>query len=174
MTAIRLISVFLFFLGFYASEKAHAQMVLQLEKTGSVKRVRYYVGDIIEFKTIHLPDVWQKRLITEIRPDKNLFMSDTDMFNVNTITHIREDSKWGPIISVGLYSIAVVSVLTSAGLYVQGFRPDNWAPSIIVPAAAAVLGWLVKRFWRYKIYHVGAKRRLRTLDLNFYQFEVEP
>jgi len=147
------------------------QVVLQLEKTGSVKRIRYYKGDIIEFKTKQLPETWQKRMITDILPDQNVFKSDNDIFNVNTITHIRQESGYGPIISTALFSIAVVSVLASAGFYIRGIRPDSWVLPIAIPVTAAIFGWLVKRFWKYKIYHVGSKRRLRTMDLNFYPLE---
>jgi len=150
---------------------SEGQVVLQLEKTGSVKRIRYYKGDIIEFKTKQLPETWQKRLITDILPDQNVFLSDNDIFNVNTITHIRQDSGYGPIISTALFSIAVVSVLTSAGFYIRGIRPDSWVLPVLVPVTAAILGWVIQRFWKYKIYHVGSKRRLRTMDLNFYPFE---
>lgn len=151
-----------------------AQMILQLEKTGSVKKIRYYVGDVIEFQTKQFPEVWQKRLITAILPDQNIFKSDDDIFNVSMITHIRRDSRYNPIISVFLISGGVASILASTGFYLRGFRPDSWLLPIVIPAAAIIIGWLLRKYGKKKTIRIGPNRRLRTLDLNFYPFDAEP
>jgi len=151
-----------------------AQVVLQLEKTGSVKKIRYYIGDVIEFQTKQLPDVWQKRMITAIQPDENVFRSDQDIFNVSMITHIRRDSRYNPVISIFLISGGVASILASTGFYIRGFRPDSWVLPIVIPAAAILIGWLIRKYGKYKTIRIGPNRRLRTLDLNFYPFDEGP
>lgn len=168
-----LITIFL--LGFILLPSSiEAQMVLQLEKTGSVKKIRYYVGDVIEFQTKQFPEVWQKRLITAIQPDQNIFKSDDDIFNVSMVTHIRRDSRYNPIISVFLISGGVASILASTGFYLRGFRPDSWLLPIVIPAAAIIIGWLLRKYGKKKTIRIGPNRRLRTLDLNFYPFDDEP
>jgi hypothetical protein len=157
------------FLGMFVSPMLSAQMVLQLEKTGSVKKVRYYVGDIIEFKTIHLPETWQRRMITDIRPNESVFISDSDRFNVASITHIRREASTGQIVSLFLYSAGISSLLASTGFLIRGIQPAvSWYLVVGIPVGAIITAWLVRKYWKYKVYPVGSKRRLRTLDLSFY------
>ena len=153
----------------FFSVTSSAQMVLQLEKTGSVKKVRYYIGDIIEFKTVQLPETWQRRMITDIRPDENSFISDADRFNVASITHIRREASTGQIVSLFLYSAGISSLLASTGFLIRGIQPAvSWYLVVGIPVGAIITGWLVRKYWKYKVYPVGSKRRLRTLDLSFY------
>jgi hypothetical protein len=149
-----------------------AQMVLQLEKTGSVKRIRYFPGDTIEFKSTLFPDTWLKRVITEIRTDENLFVSGSDKYNLNSITHIRMANRATPIVAGAFYAIGVTSFLAAGGFWIAGYPPNTL--SVIFSTVPFGIAWLIQKLFPYKTYRISNNRRLRALDLNFYPVEIKP
>lgn len=145
-----------------------AQVVMQIEKTGSIKKERYHIGDEIEFETTNLPGVWQKRVITDIRPGDNVFTSGTDMFNLAHITRVRRINSMATVISSVLYSVGATSAIASATAFTFGFRPDNWTLVVIFAVAPFGVGYLVRKIFKYKTFRIGPKRKLRALDLTYY------
>lgn len=152
----------------FFSISIYGQVVMQIEKTGSIKKERYYIGDEIEFETANFPGVWQKRIITDIRPDDNVFISNTDMFNLSNVLRVRRISPTTSVIASVLYSIGGTSIIGSATAYTFGFRPDNWTLVIIFAVAPFGVGWLVSKLFKYKTFRIGPNRRLRALDLTYY------
>jgi hypothetical protein len=150
-----------------------AQKYIQIETFGKVKPIRYQVGQEIEYQTNKMPGVWIKRFILEIDVDENLMYVNDAIIHLNSITRIRRDND--SMIRSALFAFAYASAastfLYSGWAWIFTGVPPNWI-SITIVAAPFTLGYLIHKWTRYKTYQIGSKRRLRAIDLDFY--EVNP
>lgn len=154
--------------GLVAGMELSAQNVLQVERFGSLRKVRYMAGDEIEFQTTRLPGIWVRKTIVEIFPDEQVIRFEDELTNIQTITKVRRiNDSWVKKVVVGfLYSSAVSTTIYSTLAWIFG-TPPNWI-SITLATVPWGLGWLVNKIFKYNTYRIGKAYRLRALDLNFY------
>jgi len=150
-----------------------AQKYVQIETFGKVKPIRYSIGQEIEYQTTKMPGVWIKRIILDIDADQNFMYVNDAIIHLNSITRIRRDND--SVVRSALfafaYASAVSTFLYSGWAWIFTGVPPNWISYTII-AAPFTIGYLIHKWTRYKTYQIGSKRRLRAIDLDFY--EINP
>ena len=158
----------LFFFFFISSLPLTAQKFIQMEKYGSAKVKKYYIGDELTYKIKEFGDDWLTETIEDIHMQDNLVQFKNRVIKLNDIIAIRsfQRSRWSKPIGQKLYlfgiSWGVFSLLSPlAGL------PITWAAAI-VPGVAFTTGFLLQVIFKHRTYKLGkGKRRwLRMLDMN--------
>jgi len=164
---MRLLSLAILLLFFFSSStQITAQKILQLEKIGSLKVKKYYIGDVLTFQLKEAGDTWFREAIEDIYQEKGLVLFAHRLVNVEDITAIRSFrvQRWSrPLVkNLNLFGVSwgVLSLLSPlAGV------PLTWAAAI-VPAASFAVAGIVRVLFRYRTYKVGKKRRMRLLDMD--------
>lgn len=145
----------------------NAQKILQIEKVGSHKLVRFYPGNEVTFKLNNAPG-WFTRRINDINAEQNLILFEKEGFiNINDITHIQKTAakaKWKGV-GNSLYVFGLNWGFWSLGGTLLGDEL-TWLAAI-VPATAFALGTVIKWLGKGKVWKMGKRRRLRVLDLGF-------
>ncbi len=152
---------------FFVSNHLNAQKILQIEKVGSHKHIRFYPGNEVTFKLKNAKG-WFTRRIEDMDAEQNLVLFEEQGFvNINDIVAIQKTGakrKWKAI---------------GNSLYVFGLNWGFWSLAgtligdeltwlaAIVPASAFALGSVIKWLGKGKVWKMGKRRRLRVLDLGF-------
>jgi hypothetical protein len=150
------------------SERLLAQTFIQIETYGKIKPLRFHPGDEIEFMHDKLPEVWMKRTLMKVDADNQLLYFPDAIVPVASIYKIRIDnpSFWRQFALVFFKSAAVTTFLGSGWAWAFQGVPPNWI-AIAIMVAPFTIGNLIKKWTRYKTFHIGKRHRLRALDLNF-------
>jgi len=161
---------FLLFLILFMStflSKVHAQIFVQLEKSGTTKVTKFSIGDELTFRLKGDKKYWRTEAIEDIIPEESLIVFTNGMVKVGDIDALRDFSgnRWSNSVKYNLWifgaSWAVFSLLDAGVRNSSEFRRDAWA----VPAASFVLGWVIRQIFKKKTYQLGKKRWLRLLDM---------
>lgn len=159
------------FLSFFVTEAIVAQKILQIEKVGSLKNQRYYIGDEVIFQLAgETEDYWFRENIVDILVDAESVQFTNRVVKITSITKIRsfKDQGWSRNLSNSTFvfagSFTVLSLIAAAAT-----EFSLSAATIIIPGAVVVAGLVLRFIFRRKTYRIGKRRRLRVLDLNFYQ-----
>lgn len=159
------------FFVFLASNFITAQKLLQIEKAGTLKTQRYYIGDEVIFQLSgELENHWFKERIVDIMVDSKSILFTNRLVKISDITKIRSFKNQGW--SRGLSNNAFVAAgsFTGLSLIAAAFTEFMLSPAtIIIPGTTIVAALIVRFIFRRKTYRIGKKRRLRVLDLNFYK-----
>ncbi len=149
------------------TQNVNAQKILQIEKVGSHKLVRFYPGNEVTFKLKNAPG-WFTRRINDIDAEQDLILFEKEGFvNINDISHIQKTAakaKWRGMAN-SLYVFGLNWGFWSLGGTLLGDEL-TWLAAI-VPATACVLGSTIKWLAKGKVWKMGKRRRLRVLDLGF-------
>jgi len=145
---------------------ASAQRFIQMEKYGSAKVKKYYIGEEITYKLKEFPNDWTTSVIEDIVMEENIIIFNNRTVNLDELIAIRsfKPSRWSVPVAKNLYrfglSWGVLSLLSPlAG------TPITWAAAI-VPAVAFATGFLIKSIFKHRSYKLGKRRWLRMLDMN--------
>jgi len=164
MRLLNLSILFLFLI--LSNNQVEAQKILQLEKIGSLKVKKYYVGDVLTFQLKGEGKTWFTEAIEDIYQEKGLVLFAHRVVNVEDITAIRSFrvQRWSRPLArnLSLFGVSwgVLSLLSPlAGV------PLTWAAAI-VPAASFAVAGIIRVFFRYRTYKIGKKRRMRLLDMD--------
>ncbi len=143
-----------------------AQVYLQLEKRGSFKVTRYAEGDEVCFKLKGKYQDFRTEYIERIIPEEHIIVFTNGMVHVDNIAAIKsfKRSKWSNPLGISLINFGLGWGVFSLGAVFAG-TPLTWTTAVVV-GTAVTIGWLVRKVFRYKIYKIGTRRRLRILDLN--------
>ena len=147
-----------------------AQKLLQIEKVGTSKTQRYYIGDEVIFQlTGETKDHWFREKIVDILVDSKSVLFTNRVVKVEQIIKIRsfKNQAW----SRGLSNNAFVAAgsFTGLSLIAAAFTEFMLSPAtVILPGTAILAGLIIRFIFRRKTYRMGKRRRLRVLDLNFY------
>lgn len=155
-----LIAVFLLVCSF-----SIAQTFLQIEKKGSFKTERYYVGDLIHFQ-LEGEDYWYEESIEEIFLAEGVIHFTNRVIPINKISAIRDYDYYYGMKSLGNKLVIFAGSFTALSLLAT---LADWELSIdtaIIGGSAVVLGLLFKWIFKHKTWKVKGKTRLRLLSLD--------
>jgi hypothetical protein len=144
----------------------NAQKFIQMEKYGSAKVKKYYIGDELTYKLREYPNDWTTGVIEDIILAENLVVFTNRAVKLGEITDIRsfKPVRWSVPLAKNLYRFGVSwGVFSLLGPLVD--TPITWAAAI-VPASAFVTGFLIKRIFKQRTYRLGKRRWLRMLDMD--------
>ncbi|MEY2905157.1 MAG: hypothetical protein RJA52_1173 [Bacteroidota bacterium] len=142
------------------------QKVLQIEKYGSPKTKKIYIGDQLTYRIIEY-DSWATGTIEDLLVQENVLSFHNRFMPIDQIDAFRYDINWGKSIGKQLFWFgtgwsfyAVIGPLTD-GEPGNGYRPVD----AIVTGSSWILAYSLPRIFKYKTVRFGGKRRLRMLDL---------
>ncbi len=142
------------------------QKVLQIEKFGSPKTKKIYIGDQLTYRIIEY-DSWATGTIEDLLVQENVLSFHNRFMPIDQIDAFRYDINWGKSIGKQLFWFgtgwsfyAVIGPLTD-GEPGNGYRPVD----AIVTGSSWILAYSLPRIFKYKTVRFGGKRRLRMLDL---------
>lgn len=151
-----------------------AQKFLQIEKAGSFKVERFYIGDEITFQIQDEKKLWRSEVIKDLILDEDILVFNKGMIKMKDIYKIRTfDGEAGAKkVAYSLYSFGAGWVLFSLVDVVFG-GTLTWGVAIVSGTAFAT-GWLVRKIFSTRTYKMGNKRRLRILDITFKKPQYHP
>lgn len=156
----------LFFLFLFTTLPVHAQKVLQIEKRGTIKTKKIYLGEPLTYRLKGSKD-WQTETIIDIKVEEELIIFSDHFIKVSDIKTLKsyKNARMANSVEKSLYTFAASWLLFSLGGTLAG-EPLNdltWK----VPVSSTILGWSFKKIFTTRKYRIGKKRRLRVLDLSF-------
>ena len=150
----------------FSTPQVEAQKFLQMEKIGSLKVKKYYVGDVLTFQLRGEGDYWFTEAIEDILQAEGLVLFAHRVVKVEDIVAIRtyKMKRWSVPLSKNLVRFGVSwGVLSLLGTL--GGVSLTWAAAI-VPAGAFVIAGIIRVAFKKRTYKIGKKRRLRLLDMD--------
>lgn len=169
--------LFLIFVLLFFTQFAEAQVVLQMEKFGTPRTVKFYEGQELTFLLKGEEEEWTKGKIERLIPERNMLLLDYRYVTPEQIAGIRtyKNRGWSRAASVSLYTFGVA--WTGFSLVSALIKPEPPAladPYTIGDVTVAVtsisLGFMIQRAFRHDEYKFGKKRRLRIVDLTVVPF----
>ena len=146
--------------------EVNGQKVLQIEKYGSPKTKKIYIGEQITYRILEY-DSWATGTIEDMLVEENVLSFHNRFMPLNQIDAFRYDINWGKSIGkqmfwfgAGWSFYAVIGPLTD-GEPGNGYRPVD----AIVTGSSWIIAYSLPRIFKYKTIRFGEKRRLRMLDL---------
>lgn len=140
------------------------QKMLILEKYGSAKVKKFYVGDELEYKLYDFPG-YRQAVLEDILVEDDLLVFPNQYVSTEDIEAFRYDISWGkPVgrslmyLGLGWSFFAGVADLTGLG-YEYRWR------DAIVSGTAILSGFLISKLIKHKTIRFGKRRRLRVIDV---------
>ena len=172
MMPARLIPMSLFFLVFLGvlnskGTPLFGQKVLQMEKSGSLKTKKFYLGDEITYSLRSEPKDFQTAEIREIIVNEQIVQLGPRLINIQDIAALRSyrPGKIGKSLSNQMYTFAAGwSLFSIGGLFANR---DIINTDYYIVGTALVSGWLIRKLVKKRTYRMKGRNRLRILDLNF-------
>lgn len=151
------------------------QKVLQIEKYGSPKTKKLFIGDEINYKILG-DEVWHTGYIEDLLVERDIITLDDRYVQLKDIEAFRYQQAWAGAASVSLYTFgAAWSGFALIGTLTDGDPNTNYRTSdAIVTGVSLGLGFVVQKIFKNKTIRFGKRRRLRMLDLSFKKPEEEP
>ena len=144
-----------------------AQKCLQMERYGSLKKQRMYIGDEITFQLKNDDTGWHTRLIIDFDVDGGYIVCPRYRVHIDSISMIQLDKSNGMKFLGTIFLAGGANGIIFAITYpLFNDRPPEWS-GVAWGAAIMGLGALLWSFDKKKKFKVGKKKRLRLLDLNF-------
>ncbi len=143
--------------------QANGEKYIQLEKYGSAKVKKYRIGTEFTFFT---NKEWRTEYI------ENIISKDSIIVFTNGYVKLNDIEK----ISIHSWRQNTLKILRKS-LYVFGgswafyslFDPENYKGNFIFAGSNIAAGYIVGKFARPKIIHLGKRRRLRLMEINLIQ-----
>ncbi|MEO1515919.1 MAG: hypothetical protein AAFV95_12935 [Bacteroidota bacterium] len=146
-----------------------AQRVLQLEKYGSAKVKKYFIGDELHFRLKGEKNYWYRDVIEDILADDGIIIFSKRAVKVDEIDAIRS-YRVARIVQPIARNLLIFG--TTWGLYAAAIAwPLGWSVGlldIVVVTTSWATGLLARRIFRYRTFRLGKKRRLRLLSLDWH------
>ncbi len=146
------------------SATLNGQKMLILEKYGSAKVKKFYVGDELEYKLYDFPG-FREAVLEDILVEDNLLVFPKQYVSPEDIEAFRYDISWGKPVGrslmyfgLGWSFFAGVADLTGLG-YEYRWR------DAIVSGTAVLSGFLISKLVKHKTIRFGKRRRLRVIDV---------
>ena len=143
-----------------------AQKFLQLEKGGSFKYIRYYIGEDIVFKLHNDDKGWHTRTITGIDVDGGRLIFFNHPQPIDSIAVIQlPGSKVWQITGLTLQVGGANAILFSLGYNpIFNNEPVNWG-GVGTGALGIAIGTALRQLTKNKRFVPGPRKRLRLLDV---------
>lgn len=163
---------FLFILfTFFTTNSIFAQKLLQIEKVGTLKVQRFYIGDEVVFQLEgETENYWYRERIQDIMVESKSVLFTNRLIKIADITKIRTFNNQGW--SRGLSTNAFVASGGFVGLSLIASAVTEFMLSpatVILPGVTIIAALAIRIIFRRKTHRMGKRRRLRVLDLNFYK-----
>lgn len=146
--------------------RAEAQKVLQMEKSGSYKTQKIYIGEEITYR-LHGDDYWYHSAIRDLLVDEKLIVFHDRYVHMDSIAAFRWDRNGMRAIGKQLFWFGLGwSGYAAIGTVTDG-NPDTnyrWSDAIVT-GSSWLLSLISPKLFRYKKRKFGKRRRLRMLDL---------
>jgi hypothetical protein len=162
-------SALLLFTLLLAAPEADAQKLLQVERAGSLKTRRYFIGDELCYSLRSTPRQFSTHTILEIHPDAGLLVFADGSLAADSIAAIRliGSNRWAKALSVGMRTFLIT--FTGYSLLDMAINRRNPSEFQYIAAGSAlagagITGWLIPE----RVLRMGDNRRVRLLDLTFY------
>lgn len=163
---IHLLMIFTLLLLLFAT-KTEAQIVLQLEKVNQVKTYKYIPGNALIIKQKKFPDVWTKKIISDILVQENTIVFEDLIIPLDDIIGVRHENGVVKALSRKLYQFGIAWFVYAGGLHLlDRFEIGN--DTLAVGGGAFALGYGIRALFFRKTFTIGDNSRLRILDLNMY------
>ena len=153
---------------FLGSADLYAQKVLQIEKYGSPKTEKMFIGHSFSYK-VKGDDAWRHAYIEDLLVDQDVIQLGRTYVKLEDIEAIRYDRKFGR----RARNTLVLFGLSWSGYALIGTATDGnpetnyeWSDAIVTTSTALV-GLALPKLFRYKTIRFGKRKRLRMLDLDF-------
>lgn len=146
----------------------YGQFYVQLERTGTLRTIRYSPGDVLTFRLVNDDKGWYDRMITSIDVKGNRIIFPDVVVPVDSIESILLDKKavGAKIIGGALQGGGINMILFSA--YYAIFRDTSLDWTAVLSGVANIgIGMAITRLFRHKEFRIGSRKRIRLLDLNF-------
>ena len=146
---------------------ATAQKCLQMERYGSLKKQRLYIGDDITFKLKNDDTGWHTRPIIDFDVDGGYIVSINYRVHIDSIASIQLDKRNGMKFLGSVFLVGGANtILFSIAYPLFNQRDPEWV-GVAWGAGFLGLGTLISMLDRQKQFKIGKRKRLRLLDLNF-------
>ena len=144
--------------------------MLQMEKSGTARTRKIYVGETITFKLLNDHTGWYERTIFEIYPDKGMINFEGVQIHVDSIAEIRFPEK--PIIPMliggALQGGGANMILFDVSRGLTWGKENGFDQGMIISGLANIaVGTAIKKMTKQKKFKVSKRKRLRLLDLDF-------
>lgn len=155
--------VLIFGFGFFISE---AQVFVQLEKSYSTRKWRFYPNSSITYKLKGNDNAWKTATIQRVMPENSLFITENGIVKLEDIATVRFHRPFPRFFEKKMYVFA--GAWAFFNVIGELIKEDKFTKNdAIIVGSSAGSGFLVKQFFKNKNCKIGKKYRLRTLDLNF-------
>ena len=143
----------------------NAQIYLQLERANSTKTIKFFVGDILEFKLKEFPKTWRQEEILAIKPEANTIVFEDNFYNISEFHTIRLTKPWAKSIGTNImyFSAAWFTYGGIATLADSGYTMSK--DEIIIGGVFAAVGYLIRTLFHKKKIKLNKRKRLRIMDL---------
>jgi hypothetical protein len=146
----------------------HGQRYLQLERSGTLKTIRYSDGDILTFRLRNDDKGWYQRTIISLDVGSGRIVFADVVMPLDSIEAIRLERRAAGAQIVGTaLQAGGINLLLFTG-YDAIFRDRNvdWV-AMTSGIANIAAGTLIKRVFRHAVFRISDRKRLRLIDLDF-------
>lgn len=145
----------------------YGQKMLQLEKAGSLKSTRFFVGDEMTFRLKNDDKGWYTRIIHDFDLNNNWIVFHQYTLPLDSIEMIQLDRNHAmQIVGGALQGGGINMVLFSTYYSIFQDRDLDWS-TIISGVANVGIGTAIRKLFRKKRFKPGKHKRLRLLDVSF-------
>jgi hypothetical protein len=146
----------------------YAQKALLLEKEGTFRTRKFYIGDHLVYKLKQDTEQWLDEVIIELELESGTIFFENRTVNVNQIyaVQIRDAGNFmrqlSAILTTFSYSVGFWSLVSLA-------FDDAVTPAWIGIGLGSFIAGQLLRITFFKTYKLNRRKRLRLIDLTFYQ-----
>ena len=163
---MRILYFILFVAGFPLS--THAQKVLQIEKYGTPRSEKIYIGDEITYR-LKGEENWHSGYIVDLIVEREVIALEDRYVDMEDIDALRYRRGWTTPVGISLLTFGLAwSGFALIGTATDGDPTTSYRASDAVVSAVSIgMGLVVGKLLKNKTIRFGNKRRLRMLDLSF-------
>lgn len=153
---------------FFISGHLFAQNVLQIEKYGSAKTKKIFIGEELEYR-LKGTDEWRLGVIERLIPEQEIIVFGDRYINMKEIEALRYRRGWAKASrQIFFFFGAGWSGFALIGTATDGNPSTNYQWSdALVTGVSWLTAWLIPKIFKYKTVKLGKRRWLRMLDLSF-------
>jgi hypothetical protein len=161
MTSTRLLFCLLILL---MSVNIYAQKILKLDTPKDPSRMVFRIGSVITFQLDGEKDIWYSDRILDFDTDKGWLIFETWRAHVGDISAVKRQ-RGGFIqrlpIMLKVFGVSAVFFGTVGRLTTC----NNCDQAVIVGGSSFLIGWLLGKIFKPKVYKINDRNKLRLLDL---------
>lgn len=148
--------------------RAEAQKILQIEKYGSPKTQKLFIGDELTYQ-VKNDESWYSGQIVDLLVDQNVVAFDDRYIRLDNLEAFRYERGWTRPASISLYTFGLAwSGFALIGTATDGDPSTSYRGSDAVVSAVSVgLGFAISKLLSTRTIRFGNRKRLRMLDLSF-------